>query len=96
MPQSEFKCQKFLLSKICNAIQVFSAKRKLSFFGQKRTIVTTLKKDIQRTKRKNTFPVFTLISDVSLQYICMIAKNRKLWVNIVKLVVDVGFSSCLF
>ena len=64
------------------------------FLGRKRTtIITTLNKDIKRTKQKfPSFPVVPLISQVSLQNTYTKAKNRKLWLKIVKQVVDSAYS----
>ena len=73
----------------------FEERSNRKFPGRKRTtIVTTLNKDIQLAKSKHSsFPVTPLISQVSLQNLHTKAKNRKLWSNIVKQVVDAAYSS---
>ncbi len=64
------------------------------FRGRKRTtIVTTLNEDIKRTRINNpNFPVSPIVSQVSLQNLYTKAKNRKLWTNIVKTVVESAYS----
>ena len=73
----------------------FKERSNRKFPGRKRTtIVPTLNKDIQLAKSKHSsFPVTPLISQVSLQNLHTKAKNRKLWSNIVKQVVDAAYSS---
>ena len=64
------------------------------FAGRKRmTIVKTLNEDISLARKKCvTFKVIPLVSHVSLQNLHNKAKNRKLWRNIVKQVVDSAYS----
>ena len=60
---------------------------------RKTTIVSTLNKDIKRTKGDDiTFPVTPLVSQVSLQNLYTKAKNRKLWSKIVQQVVKSAYS----
>ena len=78
------------------AMKYFFGKRtNRKFPGRKRTtIVTTINRDIKRTKQKHhTFLITPLISEVSLQNIHTKAKNRKLWAKIVQQVVDSAYSS---
>ena len=72
----------------------FEVRTNKKFRGRRRTtIVTTINKDIQRTKLKYTkFPITPLISHVSLQNIHTKAKNRKLWSKIVDQVVNSAYS----
>ena len=59
----------------------------------KTTIVSTLNKDIKRTKGDDiTFPVTPFVSEVSLQNLYTKAKNRKLWSKIVQQVVKLAYS----
>ena len=64
------------------------------FRGRRRTtIVSTLNKDIKRTKGDDiTFPVTPLVSQVSLQNLYTKAKNRKLRSKIVQQVVKSAYS----
>ena len=78
------------------AMRFFFEKRSnKKFLGRKRTtIVTTLNKDIKKTKARNpSFSVIPLTSEVSLQNLSTKARNRKLWANIVRQVVDSAHST---
>ena len=72
----------------------FEEKTNKIFRGRRRTtIVSTLNKDIKRTKGDDkTFPVTPLVSQVSLQNHYRKAKNRKLWSKIVQQVVKLAYS----
>ena len=81
-----------------------SARRTMRYYFQERTnkifrarrrttIISTLNEDIKRTKGDDiTFPVTSLISQVSLQNLYTKAKNRKLWSKIVQQVVKSTYS----
>ena len=77
------------------AMKYFFEKRaNKKFKGRKRaTIITTINRDISRTK-KNTplFVVQPVKTEVSLHNIRTKAKNRKQWMKIVKQVVDSAYS----
>ena len=64
------------------------------FRGKRRTtIVSTLNEDIKQTKGHDiTFPVTSLVSQVSLQNLYVKAKNRKLWPKIIQQVVKLAYS----
>ena len=68
------------------------------FKGRKRaTIVTTLNRDIQRTKEHNkNFLLPCLNSELDLRNIRVKALNRKHWQGIVKMVTDAAYSDGVF
>ena len=72
----------------------FEVRTNKKYRGRRRTtIVTTINRDIKRTREKYTkFPVTPLISHVSLQNIHTKAKNRTLWSKIVDQVVNSAYS----
>ena len=67
---------------------------KQKFRGRKRaTIVTTLNKDITRTRQhNNTFRIPSLTSELNLRNTRVKAMNRKHWQKVVKMVVDAAYS----
>ena len=73
----------------------FKQRTSQKFLGRDRTtIVTTINKDIKRSKEEiSSFPVTPLISSVSLQNIASKARNRKLWAGIVKQVLYSAYSN---
>ena len=75
------------------AIRYYFEERTNKIFQGRRktTLVSTLNKDIKRTKGDDiTFPVTPLVSQVSLQNLYTKAKNRKLWSKIVQQVAKIG------
>ena len=72
----------------------FEERTAKKFSGRKRsTIVTTLNKDIKRTKEKfSNFTIIPLVTQVSLQNIRTKAKNRTLWKKIVEQVTMSAYS----
>ena len=64
------------------------------FRGRKRaTIVTTLNRDIERTKKHNqNFYLPIMSTELNLRNIRVKALNRKHWQNIVKMVTDAAYS----
>ena len=68
------------------------------FKGRKRaTIVTTLNRDIQRTKEHDkNFLLPCLNSELDLRNIRVKALNRKHWQGIVKMVTDAAYSDGVF
>ena len=77
------------------AIRYYFEERTNKIFQGRRktTLVSTLNKDIKRTKGDDiTFPVTPLVSQVSLQNLYTKAKNRKLWSKIVQQVVKSAYS----
>ena len=79
------------------SMKYYFEERKTSkkFFGRPRTtLVSTINKDIRTTRQKDpTFPVNELVSQVSLQNIAHKARNKKLWVKIVRSVLSSAYSS---
>ena len=67
------------------------------FRGRKRaTIVTTLNRDIERTRQQNTnFTLPNLNSELDLRNIRVKALNRKYWQKLVKMVTDAAYSDCV-
>ena len=77
------------------AIRYYFEERTNKIFQGRRktTLVSTLNKDIKRTKGDDiTFPVTPLVSQVSLQNLYTKAKNRKLWSKIVQQAVKSPYS----
>ena len=77
------------------AMRYFFEKRSEKLFkGRKRTtIYTTINEDIRRTKQAfPSFPITTLMSHVSLQNLYTKTKNRRLWKQIVGMVVESAYS----
>ena len=72
----------------------FENRSNKKFSGRKRaTIVTTINRDIKRTKNKHAFlDINELKTQINLHNICVKARNRKKWTSIVKLVVDAAYS----
>ena len=65
------------------------------FRGRKRaTIVTTLNRDIKRTKAKfNKFDIKPLLTEIDLRNTRVKAMNRKHWQKCMKMIVDAAYSS---
>ena len=70
----------------------------VKFRGRKRaTIVTTLNRDIERTKEKNkAFYINSLNSELDLRNIRVKALNRNHWQKLVKMVTDAAYSDSAF
>jgi hypothetical protein len=66
------------------------------FRGRKRaTIVTTLNRDIVRTKEYNTnFYISELNTELDLRNVRVKATNRNHWQKLVKMVTDAAYSNC--
>ena len=64
------------------------------FRGRKRaTIVTTLNRDIERTRQHNTnFTLPNLKSDLDLRNVRVKSLNRRYWQRLVKMVTDAAYS----
>ena len=72
----------------------FEKRSNKKFSGRKRaTIVTTINRDIKKTKNKYAlFDINELKIEINLHNIGVKARNRKKWTSLVKLVVGAAYS----